>query len=264
MKEYKNLAIEAALAAGKIIRGNLGRKLKIGYKGKFNLITEVDHLAEEAIVRIIHGQYPRHQIIAEEGHGKGKIAGIRWYVDPLDGTTNYAHGFPFFCVSIGLEVRGQVVLGVVYDPLHEEMFLAERGRGAFLNDRPLSVSKVGKLMDSLVVTGFNWPSLRENLRHFINFSHRAQAVRRTGSAALDLCYVAMGRFDGYWELNLSPWDMAAGSLMVTEAGGRVTNFKGGRFSIRSSEILATNSLVHNEMLAVLKLGKARRSGRAGT
>ncbi|MGH7273312.1 MAG: inositol monophosphatase family protein [Nitrospiria bacterium] len=263
MKEYRDIAVEAALAAGKIIRENLGRKLKVGYKGKFNLITEVDHLAEETIVGIIHGQCPRHQIIAEEGHGKGKIAGIRWYVDPLDGTTNYAHGFPFFCVSIGLQVRGQVVLGVVYDPLQEEIFLAERGRGAFLNNRPLSVSRAGKLMDSLVVTGFNWQSLRENLRHFVNFSHRAQAVRRTGSAALDLCYVAMGRFEGYWELNLSPWDMAAGSLMVTEAGGRVTNFRGGRFSIHSREILATNGLVHNEMVAVLKLAKGRKNGLAG-
>jgi len=255
MKEYKDLAAKAAQAAGKILMEHLDRGVKVGYKGKFNVITEVDHLSEKTIVKMIHGQYPRHQIIAEEGHGKGKKAKIRWLVDPLDGTTNYAHGFPCFCVSIGLEVKGEVVLGVVYDPFNEEMFLAEKGEGAFLNNRPIFVSKIEKLKDSLVVTGFNWRSIRKNLQHFSNFSLRVQGVRRTGSAALDLCYVAMGRLDGYWELMLSPWDMAAGSLIVTEAGGQVTNCRGGSFSIHSKEILASNSRIHDEMVEVLKMSK---------
>jgi myo-inositol-1(or 4)-monophosphatase len=254
MREYKDLAIKAAQTAGKILMDHLNRGVKMGYKGKFNVITEVDHLSEETIVRMIHGQYPRHQIIAEEGHGKGKSAKIRWLVDPLDGTTNYAHGFPSFCASIGLEVNGEVILGVVYDPFHEEMFFAEKGEGTFLNNRPITVSKIEKLKDSLVVTGFNWRSLRKNLQHFNSFSLRAQGVRRTGSAALDLCYVAMGRFEGYWELMLSPWDMAAGSLIVTEAGGKVTNCRGGSFSIYSKQILATNGRIHNEMIEVLKIG----------
>jgi myo-inositol-1(or 4)-monophosphatase len=261
MKEYKDLAIKAAQAAGEILMDHLNRGVKVGYKGKFNVITEVDHLSEETIVRMLHGQYPRHQIIAEEGHGKGKSAKIRWFVDPLDGTTNYAHGFPSFCVSIGLEAHGEVILGVVYDPFHEEMFLAEKGEGAFLNNRPITVSRIEKLKDGLVVTGFNWRSIRKNLKHFSNFSLRAQGVRRTGSAALDLCYVAMGRLDGYWELMLSPWDMAAGSLIVTEAGGKVTNCRGGPFSIYSKEILATNGRVHDEMVSVLKMHKDTKSTR---
>lgn len=258
MKEYRELAVKAALAAGKILMDHLDRGVKVGYKGKFNLITEVDHLSEKTIVKMIHGQYPRHQIIAEEGHGKGKDAPIRWFVDPLDGTTNYAHGFPCFCVSIGLQVREEVVLGVVYDPFHEEMFLAQKGQGAFLNNRPLSVSKIEKLSGSLVVTGFNWRSIRRNLQHFADFSRRVQGIRRTGSAALDLCYVAMGRFEGYWELMLSPWDMAAGSLIVTEARGKVTNFRGGPFSILSKQVLATNGRIHNEMVETLKMGNKRR------
>jgi myo-inositol-1(or 4)-monophosphatase len=255
MMEYRDLAVKAARTAGRILMDHLDRGVKVGYKGKFNLITEVDHLSEEAIVRMIHGQYPRHQIIAEEGHGKGKDAPFRWFVDPLDGTTNYAHGFPCFCISIGLEIKGQVVLGVVYDPFHEEIFLAQKGQGAFLNDRPISVSKIEKLSDSLVVTGFNWRSIKRNLRHFADFSLRVQGVRRTGSAALDLCYVAMGRFEGYWELMLAPWDMAAGSLIVTEAGGKITNFRGGPFSIHSKQLLATNGLVHREMVETLRRKK---------
>ena len=260
MKEYKDLAIKAAHTAGKILMVCLRRGVKVGYKGKFNVITEADHLSEITIVKMIHGRYPGHQIIAEEGHGKGRNAKIRWLVDPLDGTTNYAHGFPCFCVSIGLEIKNEMVLGVVYDPFHEEMFMAEKGGGSFLNGRPISVSKIGKLEDSLVVTGFNWKSMRKNLEHFSHFSLRVQGVRRTGSAALDLCYVAMGRLESYWELMLSPWDMAAGSLIVTEAGGQVTHFRGGPFSIYSKQILATNGRVHDEMRSVLKIGQKKKLG----
>jgi myo-inositol-1(or 4)-monophosphatase len=258
MKAYKDLAIKAALTAGKILMDSLARGVKVGYKGKFNVVTEADHRSEVTIVKMIHDRFPSHQIIAEEGHGKGGSSKFRWLVDPLDGTTNYAHGFPWFCVSIGLEIENEIVLGVVYDPFHQEMFMAEKGRGAFLNDRPLFVSKIGKLGDSLVVTGFNWKSIRKNLEHFSHFSLRVQGVRRTGSAALDLCYVAMGRLEGYWELMLSPWDMAAGSLIVTEAGGRVTDFRGGPFSIYSKQILATNSRIHGEMLSVLKIGRKKK------
>ena len=262
LEAYKGLALTAAFAGGQILMRHLSREMKVGTKGRFNLITEVDHLSEQAIVRIIHDRYPGHQIIAEEGHGAGKDAAIRWLVDPLDGTTNYAHRFPFFCVSIGLEVRGEVVLGVVYDPCHKELFLAEKGRGAFLNGQPISVSKTEKLEQSLMVTGFNWQSLRRNFRHFMNFSLRVQGVRRTGSAALDLCYVANGRLDGYWELNLSPWDMAAGGLIVAEAGGKVTHPRGGLFSIYTKEVLASNGRLHAEMVSVLRKATPRSPSRS--
>ena len=262
LEAYKVLAVQAAAAAGKILMRHLSRDLKVGLKGRFDLVTEVDHLAEEKIVEIIHGRYPKHQIIAEEGHGKGQNAPLRWLVDPLDGTTNYTHRFPSFCVSIGLEIRGEVVLGVVYDPFHKETFTAEKGRGATLNGRPISVSKTEKLMQSLVMTGFNWESLQRNFKHFMNFSLRVQGVRRTGSAALDLCYVAMGRLDGYWELNLSSWDMAAGSLIVVEAGGRVTRPNGGPFSIYKKELLASNGKVHAEMVSVLSEAKRRSPSRS--
>lgn len=251
LAEYKDLALEAAFTAGRILMLRLKREINVSFKGRFNLVTEADHLAEEAIVRIIRKRYPRHQIIAEEGRGRGRESAMRWLVDPLDGTTNYAHRFPFFCVSIGLEIRGRVVLGVVFNPFHKELFWAEKGGGAFLNGRPISVSRKEKLTDSLLVTGFNWKSLRENFQHFMDLSLEVQGVRRTGSAALDLCYVAAGRFDGYWELSLSPWDMAAGSLIVTEAGGQMTNIQGGPFSVYGKSLLASNGRIHTEMAALL-------------
>ncbi|MFY9270870.1 MAG: inositol monophosphatase family protein, partial [Candidatus Manganitrophaceae bacterium] len=197
---------------------------------------------------------PDHQILAEEGHDRTGASPYRWVIDPLDGTTNYTHHFPFFCVSIGVEIKGKVHLGVVFDPVRNELFFAEKGKGAFLNGRPIRVSAVRALRESLLVTGF----VREvqtdpvNFDPFINFTMRVQGVRRTGSAALDLCYVACGRFDGFWELKLHPWDTAAGSIILTEAGGRLTDFSGKGYSIYDKEMLASNGKLHRQMIDVLQ------------
>jgi myo-inositol-1(or 4)-monophosphatase len=254
MESYLKTAIEAAEAAGKILLDYLGKDLKIGYKGEGNLVTEADRKAEEIIVELLRARYPDHQILAEEGEGVAGPSTWKWVVDPLDGTTNYAHGFPCFSVSIGLEVEGVVRVGVVYDPVRGQLFTAQQGKGAYRNGGRLQVSSVADLSRSLLVTGFAYDareSLLNNFDHFFRFSRRCQGVRRTGSAALDLCYVASGWFDGFWELKLSPWDVAAGSLIVHEAGGRVSNFKGEPFSIDMKEIVASNGRIHQAMLDLL-------------
>jgi myo-inositol-1(or 4)-monophosphatase len=262
MDKFKKVAIRAALEAGKILRKNFGRINRVGHKGEIDLITEIDLKSEQRIVKILKKEYPDHEILAEEGAGWNRPvvseanlnAEYKWLIDPLDGTTNYAHGFPCFAVSIALERIGKVILGVVYEPLREEVFTAEKGKGAYLNKKRISVSKTKKISDSLLATGFAYDvheSLENNLNHFSNFTLRAQGVRRAGSAALDLCYVASGRFDGFWEMKLKPWDMAAGSLIVKEAGGKITDFKGGPFNIYSKEILASNGRIHGEMAKVL-------------
>jgi myo-inositol-1(or 4)-monophosphatase len=201
--------------------------------------------------------------VAEEGHRIETGSGFRWYVDPLDGTTNYVHGYPCFSVAIALEAEGEVVLGVVCDPMRKETFSAIQDGGAFLNGRRISVSKTRCLDDSLLATGFPY-DIRENrennLDHFRGFSLVSQGVRRDGSAALDLCYVAVGRLDGFWEMGLGPWDLAAGVVLVREAGGTVTDFKGRGFSIESGEVLATNGLIHRQMVSVLSEVKKRREG----
>ncbi|MDY6856219.1 MAG: inositol monophosphatase family protein [Thermodesulfobacteriota bacterium] len=252
------VALYAALNGGKILKENFGKSFKIDFKGEINLVTHIDRLSEETIVDIIRDRYPDHQILAEESEGKKSESKYRWIIDPLDGTTNYAHGFPFFCVSIALEKDSEIILGIIYDPLLEELFIAEKDKGAYLNKKKITVSSTEDLIHSLLATGFPY-DLREtdenNLDHFSNFIMSAQAVRRAGSAALDLCYVAMGRFDGFWELKLSPWDVAAGSLIVKEAGGIVTDFKGRGFDIYSKEIVASNKKIHKEMVEVLKKGK---------
>jgi myo-inositol-1(or 4)-monophosphatase len=257
MKGMLGVAFYAASNAGKILKDNFGKSLEIDFKGDINLVTDIDRLSEKTIVEIIMDKYPDHQILAEESEGKRSESPYRWIIDPLDGTTNYAHGFPFFCVSIALEKDREIILGIIYDPLLEEFFVAEKGKGAYLNKKKIEVSSTDNLIHSLLATGFPY-DLREseenNIDHFNNFIMSAQAVRRAGSAALDLCYVAMGRFDGFWELKLSPWDVAAGSLIVKEAGGIVTDFKGGDFDIYSKEILASNKKIHNEMVQVLKKG----------
>lgn len=228
---------------------------RIEHKDAVNLVTDADRRAEETIVDAINRAFPDHQILAEERGLAGSQSPFKWVIDPLDGTTNFAHGFPAYCVSIGLEYQGKCILGVVFDPTRQELFVGEAGGGAFLNGTQIHVSRTPKLDDGLLVTGFAYDireSPNNNLDHFARFALRAQGIRRTGSAALDLCYVAAGRFDGFWELKLHPWDTAAGTLMVLEAGGQVTNFKGGPFSIYSQEIVASNSLIHNEMLEVLR------------
>jgi len=251
----KATAIDAARIAGKILLDHARAGVRIEHKDEVNLVTEADRRSEQAVVERIRKSYPGHRILAEErgleSHGESPY---QWVIDPLDGTTNFAHGFPLYCVSIGLEYDGRIILGVVLDPTRSELFTAELGHGAALNGQPISVSKTSRLAAALLVTGFAYDirhSANNNLNHFSRFSLKAQGVRRTGAAATDLCYVAAGRFDGFWEMKLHSWDMAAGSLIVTEAGGRMSDFKGGEFSIYGEELIASNGRIHEEMVRIL-------------
>jgi myo-inositol-1(or 4)-monophosphatase len=256
MQDYRTVAVAAAQQAGKIIADACRTGFRVDYKqgATTNLVTDVDRRSEHVIVEALSKAFPDHRILAEEGgEGSKRESPYLWLVDPLDGTTNFAHGFPAFCVSIGLEAEGRIVLGVVYDPLRQELFEAEAGKGAFLNGERIHVSKAATLDKALVVTGFAYDreERQSNLIHFSRFALRTQGLRRTGSAAIDLCYVAAGRVDGFWELYLHPWDVAAGSLIVTEAGGRITDFAGKAFSIYGKETLASNGIVHHAMVEVL-------------
>ena len=246
------------MKGGEVLQKYQGKVKKIGYKGVENLVTEVDCFSEDVIIKIIRKNYPQHDILTEESRGYEEKSECKWIIDPLDGTTNYAHGFPVYCVSIALEKKEEIILGVVYNPVLKELFVAEKNKGAFLNGKRIYVSKTRKLSRSFLATGFPY-DIREskinNLDHFSNFALKSIAVRRAGSAALDLCYLAKGIFDGFWELKLSPWDTAAGILMVKEAGGNVTNFSGRKFSVYEKEILATNGRIHNQMIQILKKGK---------
>ncbi len=249
-----NFAIQLAREAGQLLRDHLGRVIDISHKSStLDLVTEVDLLSERHIKERISNHYPKHEILAEESGHQQTDSEYRWLIDPLDGTTNYAHGYPVFCVSIALERAGEVLLGVVYDPVRDELFAAERDAGASLNGRPIHVSQVSQLSQSLLVTGFpyNVRSNPLNIEYFARFLHNAQAVRRDGSAALDMCYVACGRFDGFWEMELKPWDVGAGKLIVEESGGRATKFDGRPVTIYESEILVSNGFIHEAMGAVL-------------
>ena len=261
-----NVAIDAAREAGKFLRQNLGRVRNIQLKEKQekNLVTEIDRRSEVLIIDMITKHYPRHEILAEEsGRTKDRTSEYRWIIDPLDGTTNFTHGFPVFCVSIGVEWKGELLLGVIYDPNFDELYTAEKGKGAFLNGRRLRVSERRSLIESMLVTGFPY-NITENpghaVEHFVNFLMEAQAVRRMGSAAIDLAYVAAGRYEGFWEVALNPWDMAAGVLLVQEAGGKITNFSGKPFSIYEKEVLASNGLIHQSMIDVLNRPPAATPG----
>jgi len=255
-----NFAIQTARDAGRVLAKRFGRTLEITNKSELDLVTESDLASERLIIDRIKSHYPRHAILAEESGAsepadREKHSDWRWIIDPLDGTTNYAHGYPCFCVSIGLENKGRRELGVVYDPIRDEMFTAERGQGAALNGRRIHVSSTPTLASALVCTGFPY-DVRERsefARHFANFIMAAQGVRRDGAAALDLAYVAAGRFDGFWEEGLKPWDVAAGALIIEEAGGRVSNYSGEPIDIYSPPIMASNGLVHEEMMRVLKV-----------
>jgi len=258
MSSYKSIAVLAAKKAGILLENKLGQRRKVAYKGAVNLVTEMDLLAEKVIVSIISRYYPNHNILAEEKTARQRNSPFRWIIDPLDGTTNYAHGYPTFCISIALEKEGKIILGVVYDPMRDELFLAERKKGARLNGKKIHVSSTSKLSLSLLATGFPYDlreSLVNNFDHFHNFALRVHAVRRAGSAALDLCYVAAGRFDGFWEMKLGPWDLAAGSLIVREAGGKFTDFSGKSLGLDGQRVLASNGKIHREMIEVLKLGR---------
>ena len=247
-----------AREAGALLRAFYHRGVATEYKGDVDLVTEADRASEALIVSRLREALPTHGVYGEEGTRSGLDAEYRWYVDPLDGTTNFAHGFPVFAVVLGCERRrpdlvpeedGEMVAGVIYDPLRDEMFSAARGHGATLNGRPMRISSAGALQESLIATGF--PSHKRhaspNVHFYQEFTLRSHGVRRAGSAAIDLAYVACGRLDGYWEFQLNPWDTSAGYLLVEEAGGRITHFDGGKFTLDSREVLATNGKIHAEM-----------------
>jgi myo-inositol-1(or 4)-monophosphatase len=242
--------IAIAREAGALLMHYFDQNIKIEYKGEADLVTAADRKSEALIRERIRSLWPGHDIVGEEEGFRDTGSEYRWYVDPLDGTTNFAHGYPVFCVSIGLQHRGEMIAGTCYDPTRDELFAAERGKGAYLNERPIQVSKLSSLAESLVGTGF--PSHKRHKNPNIYFYHqitlRTHGVRRAGSAALDLCSVACGRYDGFWEFNLNPWDTAAGVLIVEEAGGRVTDFQGSSFNLNSRETLASNGLIHNALL----------------
>lgn len=252
-------AAEIAREAGARLREFFAQGVETEYKGDVDLVTVADRTVEKLIRARLGETFPEHGIYGEEGTRDRLERALRWYVDPLDGTTNFAHGFPQFCVSMGLEQRaagmkadedGTLMAAVIYDPLRDELFAAERGRGARLNGKPLRVSRTPELGEALVATGF--PSRKRhdspNIHFYQEFTLRSHGVRRAGSAALDLAYVAAGRMDAFWEFNLNPWDTAAGILLVEEAGGRVTDFSGNHFRLDSREILASNGLIHEELL----------------
>jgi myo-inositol-1(or 4)-monophosphatase len=255
MEEIYKFAVKVAYRAGEELMKFLFRPHQIDYKGEINIVTEADLASEQLIKEAIQTQYPYHTILAEEsGLKEGEKTEAKWIIDPLDGTTNFAHGLPWFCVSIALEIDGEIVLGAIYNPVLKEMFSALKGKGAFLNDKPIRVSQTKDLLRALLATGFPYDIQKRPepvLSRFREMILRARGVRRAGSAALDLCYVACGRFDGFWEERLHPWDTAAGKLIVEEAGGKVTDFKGNKYSIYGKEILATNGFLHEDMIKVL-------------
>lgn len=262
------VAREAARAGGAILGRRFGRSQAYDRKGAIDLVTATDLASEAAILKVLRRCAPEHAILAEESglhpSGAAKESAYRWIIDPLDGTTNFAHGYPFVCTSVGVSHKGRMVAGVVYDPVREELFAAARGQRATLNGRPIHVSAVRRLQESLLVTGFPYDVFmrsRRVVREFEAFLPKAQGVRRDGSAALNLCYLACGRFDGFWELKLHPWDVAAGSLILEMAGGRISDYSGKAYDLSGEETLASNGLLHAAMRRVLAgtMGKLKKN-----
>jgi myo-inositol-1(or 4)-monophosphatase len=260
---FLTTAIEAVVKAGELQLARFGTDIRVDKKGTIDLVTEVDVAVERMFRALIAERFPDHEVLAEElGGDLAAPAGPCWVFDPIDGTTNYAHGVPIFCASLALEVDGVAQVGAVFDPNRQELFTAERGGGAFLNGQPLHVSPARTLVDALLVTGFPYDvhqRIEEIIGLFGEFVGRARAVRRLGSAAIDLCYVAAGRMDGFWESDLKAWDIAAGALIVAEAGGTVTNMHGAPFASRGRHVLATNGHLHASMLEVIEQFAARRA-----
>lgn len=256
-EKLREVMFNAAETAAAIQVEYFEKDFEIGRKRDYSdLVTEVDKKCEAKIIEIIHNTFPEHNVLGEEGGDQHKKSDYVWIVDPIDGTVNYAHSVPIFCVSIAVEYKGEIMLGVVQSPKTREKFYAEKGKGAFLNDKQIFVSTIDLLKDSLLVTGFPYGS-KDNydhcIDHFVNFIRLGLPIRRLGSAALDICYLAAGRFEGFWEVNLNAWDVAAGYLILLEAGGKVTDFKGGKYSVYDKQILASNGkTVHDEMIEVLK------------
>ena len=253
---YLTTAVEIVRRAGEIQLRGQASGFRIDKKGTIDLVTEIDLECERMCRDVIGDRFPDHDILAEElGGSTAASSRCRWVFDPLDGTTNFAHGLPIYCSSLGLEIDGERAVAAIYDPSRDELFTAERGHGSFLNDRPLRVSTTETLLDALLVTGFPYDMHKQGgdlVALFAAFLARARAVRRLGSAALDLCYVAAGRFDAFWEQHLKPWDVAAGALIVEEAGGRVTGMNGAPFDPAAAHLVASNGAIHNQMLDVIR------------
>jgi myo-inositol-1(or 4)-monophosphatase len=252
---FLTTAIEAVARAGDIMMSRSGGDVRIDKKGTIDLVTDVDMAIEREFRALVAERFPDHDVLAEElGGSRDAPSGPCWVFDPIDGTTNFAHGLPIFCSSVALEVDGMAEVAAVYDPTRKELFTAERGGGAFLNGQPIRVSIARELVDAMLVTGFPY-DVHERVEEIVGlfgaFVGRARAVRRLGSAAIDLCYVAAGRLDAFWEADLKPWDIAGGALIVQEAGGHVTDMAGGRFRSRASSVLASNGLLHEPMLKVI-------------
>jgi myo-inositol-1(or 4)-monophosphatase len=257
---FAERAVEIAREAGAFLKETFHTDHRIDFKGEINLVTEADRSSEEIITSRIKKLFPDHDIMGEEGTNITRGSEYRWIIDPLDGTTNYAHGFPVFCVSIALKRMSQVVMGVIYNPVLDELFVAERGEGAFLQGKNIHVSHTRRLAEGFMATGFPY-DVRENYRDVLAYFNEmiptAQAIRRAGSAALDLAYLAVGRFDGFWELRLKPWDTAAGWILVEEAGGVVTDLSGNPYFLESPSIVASNGVIHKELMEVLDQASSR-------
>lgn len=258
IEELTNIAVDSALKAGKILREGFGTHFKISNKeGKNNLVTEYDKKSEYFIIQNIHKKFPSHIFLAEESGQTGRTNNneVKWIIDPLDGTVNFAHNIPIFSVSIAAELNGELLCGVIYQPILDELFIARKDNGASLNNKPLKVSDNNNLSTSFLVTGFPY-NVNQNpcgcIDHFVEFVKKGIPVRRLGSAALDLAYVAAAKFDGFWEINLHPWDVAAGVLLIREAGGMVTQYDSSPYNVYDQSILATNGKIHNQMADVLK------------
>ncbi len=255
MEDYRTFAVDIARESGILLKKKLNGIRKIDFKGEIDIVTDADRMSEDMILSAIRNRFPDHDVMSEESAATETGSAFRWIIDPLDGTTNYAHGYPVFCVSIALEWKGDVILGVVYNPMLDEMFVAEKRRGAYLNGSRLSVSRTSVLSHGLLATGFPYDIRNDrnnNINYFNEMARKVRAIRRAGSAALDLAYVAAGRFDGFWELKLMPWDTAAGCLLVREAGGGVTDLFGAPHDLSSPHVLASNGTLHQAMMTVFK------------
>ena len=267
---YLATAVEAVIHAGDVQLARVGEQQRIEKKGTIDLVTETDREIERQFRSLIAGRFPSHEVLGEEfspAADRERVPEFCWLFDPIDGTTNFAHGLPIFCASLALEINGEAVAAAVYDPNRRELFTAERGSGAWLNGVPLHVTSETNLIDSLLCTGFPYDVQQkpdELVGLFAHFLGVSRAVRRLGSAAIDLCYVAAGRLDGFWEMHLAPWDIAAGSLIVAEAGGRVTSIDGTRFGSRRGNVLASNGPIHEQMMQAISEFRARFRSRNWT